>query len=339
MSYRIFLTGAGIASEAREMLRQHGCVVDGGSPEDTVSDLVRQVGELDPHGLIVRQGKITREVQKAAPSLRVICKHGVGVDNIDVEAASERGVPVLFTPDANFESAAEHTLALILALARQIPREDRRIRGGVFDKRRYGGLELRGKTLGLIGFGRIGRRVAQLVEPFGMPVLVYHPSATDEPLPGFITKVKAVREVLRDADVVSLHCPLTPETRGLINERTIGLMKEGAFVVNTSRGGVVEEADLVAAIRSGRIAGAGLDVFQEEPLSPNHPLLELDTVVVTTHVAGVSDASFRNMGLEAVNHVLSVLESREVNRRALLNPTVLAPGVHDGALGRAPARG
>ncbi len=320
MSYRVLLTGAGVASEARESLLKHGCVIEQGDPEDTVPALVRRLHGFDPHGIIVRQGRITREVQEAAPSLRVICKHGVGVDNIDIEAATERGIPVLFTPDANYETAAEHTLALMLSLVRRIPAEDRRIRSGIFDKRGYGGRGLHGTVLGLIGFGRIGRRVAELVEPFGMRVLVYHPTATDESLPWHIAKVTSVEEVLSEADVVSLHCPLTAETRGLISTRTLGLMKEGAFLVNTSRGGVVEEADLVAAIRAGRIAGAALDVFQEEPLPADHPLLELDAVVVTTHVAGVSDVSFRQMGLEAAGHVLTVLDGRPPDRRALLNP-------------------
>jgi len=323
MSHRVLLTGAGIAPEALAVLAQRGCVTEKGDPRDDAPELVRRLGAFDPHALIVRQGEIGREVQQAAPSLRVIVKHGVGLDNIDLEAATDRGVLVLFTPDANFEAVAEHTLALMLALVRQIPAEDRRIRSGVFDKRGYGGVGLKGRTLGLIGFGRIARRVAELVQPFGVRVLAHHPSATDEPLPDHVTKAATVARVLQEADVLSLHCPLTPETRGLIDAGALALMKEGAFLVNTSRGGVVDEAALIAALRSGRIAGAGLDVFQDEPLPADHPLLELDRVVVTSHVAGLSDVSFRQMGLDSVHHALAVLDGRPVDPRALANPAVL----------------
>jgi D-3-phosphoglycerate dehydrogenase len=197
-------------------------------------------------------------------------------------------VPVLFTPGANYESAAEHTVALLLALARRIPDEDRRIRRGTFDKAAYAGLELRGKTLGLVGYGRIGRRVAELVGPFGMRVLAYHPSPAPEALPAHVSEVASLDALLGASDVVSLHCPLTEGTRALIGADALARMKPGAFLVNTSRGGVVVESELTEALRAGRLAGAALDVFAEEPLPAGHPLLELDNVIVTTHVAGVS---------------------------------------------------
>lgn len=180
----------------------------------------------------------------AAQTLRVVCKHGVGTDNIDIEAATALGIPVMFTPFANCESVAEHSLAVILALIRRVALQDRRIRAGVFDKMAYDGVELRGKTLGLVGFGRSARRLCELVAPFGTAVVAYHPSRTEERLPDHVRKVGDVFEVFSAADILSLHCPLTNETRELINEHTIAAMKSGVYLINTSRGGLVNERHL-----------------------------------------------------------------------------------------------
>lgn len=320
MGYRIFVTGSGIVEEARKLLLKEDCIIETGDPKDTPADLVRKLKDFNPDGLIVRQGKITAEVQNAAPQLKVICKHGVGMDNIDAANAAQRGIPVMFTPFANFESAAEHTLALLLSLARRIPQEDQRIRGGVFDKKKYEGLELFEKTLGLIGFGKIGRRFAELIAPFKMNVLVYHPSSTEEPLPDYISKVKHVNDLFPLADIISLHCPLTPKTKGMINKQTIASMKKGVYIINTARGGLVHEDDLVQALQEGQIAGAALDVFEEEPPPAHHPLFKLENVIVTTHVAGMSDNSVKNMGIESAKNVLAVLKGEKLNREALWNP-------------------
>lgn len=323
MSHRVFITGSGIAEEARQLLRQEHCSFEVGDPKDTPDDLVAKLKAFDPDALIVRQGKITAEVQEAAAHLRVICKHGVGIDNIDIAAATRRGIPLMFTPRANFESAAEHTLALILALVRRIPNEDKRIRSGIFDKKKYGGLELFEKTLGIIGFGKIGRRLAELVAPFRMNVAVYHPSGTVEPLPPHIFKVKSVAELFPLADILSLHCPLTPETKGMINKQTIALMKQGVYVINTARGGLVNENDLLPALQAKRVAGAAVDVFEEEPPAVNHPFFSLDNVILSTHVAGMSDNSSKNMGIDAVKNVLAVLNGRPLDMAAVINHEVL----------------
>lgn len=324
MAHRIFLTGSGIAPVAQAYLRDRGCTLVTGEPADSPDDLVRKLSGFDPHALIVRQGKITDAVQAAAPSLAVICKHGVGTDNIDIAAATKRGIPVFYTPRANFESAAEHTLALMLSLVRRIPAHDRRIRSGVFDKKGYDGLELLGKTLGLIGFGQIGRRVAELVAPFRMQVRVYHPSKSGESLPDYIKKVDSPEAVLAEADIISLHCPLTEKTRNLINADTIARMKAGVHLINTARGGLIDEAALEAALRDGRIRGAALDVFETEPPATDHPLFALENVIVTTHVAGVSDNSSINMGMDSAKNVLAVLEDGEIDRMSLKNPEVIS---------------
>jgi D-3-phosphoglycerate dehydrogenase len=166
VTFRVFETGSGIAQEARDYLVERGCVLDRGRPQDSEEELEASLARFDPDALIVRQGRISRRVQMAAARLKVICKHGVGPDNIDIAAATERGIPVLFTPGANSEAAAEHTLALMLALLRRVRAMDHSVRSGAFDKSSYDGLELSGKTVGIIGFGRIGRRLAELLEPF-----------------------------------------------------------------------------------------------------------------------------------------------------------------------------
>lgn len=326
MSYRIFITGSGIAKEAQQLLREENCTFETGDPKDTPADIARKLREFDPHGLIVRQGKINAEVQDAAKSLKVICKHGVGTDNIDVAAATRRGIPVMFTPLANYESVAEHTLALIFALLRRIPLEDKRIRSGVFDKKNYNGQEISGKTLGIIGFGHIGRRLAELAAPFKMEVLVYHPSCTREALPPYISKVKKVEEIFPGADIISLHCPLTPETRGMINRNTIAQMKQGVYIINTARGGIVNEDDLFRALQERRVGGAALDVFEEEPPAADHPLLQLDNAIFTTHVAGASDNSLKNMGVDSVKNVLAVLKGEPPDPESLVNKEALANG-------------
>lgn len=326
MSYRIFITGSGIAKEAQQLLKDENCTFETGDPKDTPADIAEKIRVFNPHGLIVRQGKINAEVQGAARSLKVICKHGVGTDNIDVAEATRRGIPVMFTPLANYESVAEHTLALIFALLRRIPLEDKRIRSGVFDKKNYNGQEISGKTLGIIGFGHIGRRLAELAASFKMEVLVYHPSCTREALPPYISKVKKVEEIFPRADIISLHCPLTPETRGMINRNTIAQMKQGVYIINTARGGIVNEDDLFRALQERRVGGAALDVFEEEPPAADYPLFQLDNAIFTTHVAGASDNSLRNMGVDSVKNVLAVLKGEPPDPESLVNKEALANG-------------
>jgi D-3-phosphoglycerate dehydrogenase len=328
MRYRVFVTGSGIAAEARQLLQDEQCLVETGDPADTPADLARKLRDFAPDALIVRQGQITADVQDAAPGLRVICKHGVGMDNIDRAHATRRAIPVLFTPDANFESTAEHTLALLLSIVRRIPREDARIRRGVFDKKSYDGLELAGKSLAVVGYGKIARRVCELVAPFRVSVRVYHPSNRPEPLPPHVTKVDRLDDLWPSADLVSLHCPLTPETRRLVNRDTIARMPRGVHIVNTARGALVDEADLIMALRDGHVAGAAIDVFEEEPPPANHPFFGLDTVIFSPHVGGMSDNSVLNMGLESARHVLAVLKGEPPPRRAVWNTEVLDAAKH-----------
>lgn len=322
MSYRIFIAGSGIAAKAQQYLRDEDCTFEVGDPKDTPQDIAQRVRAFSPDAIIVRQGKITADVQNAAATLRAICKHGVGTDNIDVDAATKRGIPVMFTPLANYESVAEHTLALILSLFRRITVENERIRKGVFDKGKYAGLELWGKTLAIVGFGHVGRRLSELVAPFRVKVVVYHPSCTIETLPEHVSKVQGLEDALPGADIVTLHCPLTPQTRGLINRHTIAQMKHGVYIVNTARGGIVNETDLLDGLQDGRVGGAALDVFEVEPPASSNPLVRMDNIVFTSHVAGVSDNSYLNMGMNSVRNVLAVLKGEPLDIASVINREV-----------------
>lgn len=323
MAYRVFLTGSGIAAEAVAYLQNEDCIVEVGDPRDSSEDLIRKFKAFNPDGIIVRQGKITAEVQDAAPNLRIISKHGVGTDNIDKEAATQRGIPVTYTPNANFEAVAQHTLALILSLVRRIPSEDKRIRSGIFDKKGYDGEELTGKTLGLIGFGNIARQLAKLVGPLGMEVVVYHPSNTTEELLPHISKADSPAAVFSDADILSIHSPLTSETRNLVNNETIAAMKPGGYIINTARGGIVNEADLHDALQSGHLSGAALDAFEKEPPETDNPLFKLESIIFTTHIGGMSNKSFRNMGFQSSDNLLTVLKGAALNPDVVVNKEVL----------------
>jgi len=323
MNFRIFITGSGISEKAQQLLIDENCIFEVGDPKDTSEDIACKLRKFNPDGIIVRQGKITRMVLESASNLKVICKHGVGTDNIDIDAASKKGIPVFYTPMANYESVAEHTLALILALIRRIPNQDASIRNGKFEKSKFDGLELLGKYLGIVGFGRIGRRLAELVAPFKMKVIVYHPSNTKEILQPYIKKVQHPEVLYAQADIISLHCSLTPDTKNMINEHSIRQMKPGVMIINTARGGIINETDLFYALREKRISGAALDVFEDEPPRPDNPLFQLNKTIYTSHVAGISDNSFITMGIQSVNNLLSLLKGKPVDVNSVINKEVL----------------
>lgn len=323
---RIFITGSALAEEARALLSRRECVCSFGSESDTSHDIAEKLAAFQPDGLIVRKGTINAAVIAAAPTLKAISKHGVGVDNIDVEAATRRGIPVMITATANCESVAEHALALILALARRIPAQDRKVRQGIWDRSEQSGEDLRGKTLGLVGFGRTARRLAEFVGPLNIHVLYFDPHVAPSPH-GAAERVQDLRDLLRRADIVSIHCPLTHETRRLIGREEFASMKPESWIVNTARGAVIDETALVEALRDRRIAGAALDTFAKEPPDPTNPLFEMDNVVVSAHVGGLSRSSFRNMGVGAVENILTVLEGRMPEHGCLMNPEVFHAGI------------
>lgn len=253
-------------------------------PDLSEAGLPEAIGPYD--ALIVRsQTKVTADVLERAEHLKVIGRAGIGLDNVDVEAATRRGVMVVNAPQSNIVSAAEHTWALLLAQARNVPQAHAALKAGRWDRTRFQGVELHGKTLGVVGLGRIGSMVAHRALAFGMRVVAFDPYVSrDRARQLGVDLVPSLEALLVQADFLTIHLPRTAETEGLIGRREFDLMKEGVRIVNTSRGGIVDERALVECLRNERVAGAALDVFSLEPPPPAHPLLAFDHVVVTPHL-------------------------------------------------------
>ncbi|MHA1549014.1 MAG: hydroxyacid dehydrogenase [Alphaproteobacteria bacterium] len=263
--------------------------------------------------VIVRLYVVRREDLERSPRLKVIAKHGVGVDNIDVAAAAEKGVPVVYTPIAKSNAVAEHAIALMLALARQIDPAAQAIREGRFsDRSQYQGVELAGKTLGVIGLGRIGMRVSEIAAlGLGLKVVAYDPFLAEQPKGAPVALADSMAAVVRQADFLTLHVPLTSATRHLIDGETLRLMKSGCRIVNTSRGAVVDERALVKALTEGWIAGAALDVFEKEPIPRDHPLVTAPNILLTPHISSSTKESLDRMAVDAAQGVLDVLGGRD----------------------------
>ncbi|MHC4914629.1 MAG: phosphoglycerate dehydrogenase [Planctomycetota bacterium] len=300
-----------MSAKVEDILKEAGIevVVEVKKPED---ELVGLVSDVD--GVIVRSAtKITPRVLESAPRLRVIGRAGVGVDNIDVPAATAKGVVVMNTPFGNTTSAAEHSVAMLLALARNIPRADQKLRGGKWDKKSFTGVELSNKTLGVIGLGKIGQKVARAARGLDMNVLAFDPFITSDRAKDLDVELAEVDEVLAGADFLTLHVPLNDKTRNLINEKTRAKMKPTARIINVSRGGVVDEEALCAALKEGRVAGAALDVWGQEPLTES-PLFDLPNVVATPHLgASTEEAQERVAEDVAKQFVTFFREGRAVN--------------------------
>jgi len=261
----------------------------------------------DADAVIVRSStRITRAALARADRLKVIGRAGVGVDNIDVAAATERGIAVLNAPSGNTVSAAELTMALLLAVVRRVAAADRSMRAGEWDRKRFQGTELCGKTLGLVGAGRIGSEVARRARAFAMRVMAYDPYLTEERARALEIELAALDDVLDRADVLSLHVPLTESTRGLIGGEELARMKAGAIVLNASRGGVLDQDALIRAL-DANLGGAGLDVYAEEPLPADHPLRARDDVVLTPHLGAATAEARYNVAREVADGVRDAL--------------------------------
>jgi D-3-phosphoglycerate dehydrogenase len=273
---------------------------------DFECDLEDRIGEYD--AIIVRSGtRLTRELIERADRLRVIGRAGVGVDNVDVDAASERGIVVANAPQSTVVSAAEHTLGLVLALSRNIPQAHAALKEGRWERSRFAGVELAGKTLGLVGFGRIGQQVARRAGGLEMRVVAHDPYVTPERFRALgVERAASLGALLAEADYVSLHLTLTSETRGLLGQDELARAKSGVRIVNVARGELVDEEALAEAIRSGAVAGAALDVFSAEPYSG--PLLELENVVVTPHLGASTEEAQDRAGVIVAEQVAAALE-------------------------------
>ena len=273
--------------------------------------LIQEVKEVD--GIIIRvNGKVTRKMMEAAPGLKVIGRHGVGVENVDLEAATEKGIWVVNTPDANDISVAEHFFGLALILSKMLKKGEMALREGRWEARyQYIGNELHGKTLGILGFGRIGKAVGRIgYKGFDMKVL-YYDALRYEEVEKEIEAVKAnLEEVMSRSDFISINLPMLPVTKGLIGEREFGMMRPTAYIINLARGPIWDEKALYKVLKEGRIAGAGADVFEVEPAAKEHPLFQLENFIGTPHSAAHTEEALRRMSLVAVD-ILRVLEGKE----------------------------
>jgi D-3-phosphoglycerate dehydrogenase len=266
--------------------------------------------------------KMTAHVIEELKCCRIIARYGIGVDNVDLAAATKSKILVTNVPDYCIDEVSDHTLALLLALARRITVADGAVKAGAWDVVAHAGIRrLRGQTLGLLGFGKIAKAMASKVQPLGMKVLVYDPYLETELVSRYGVEAVSLDKLLAEADAISIHVPLSPETRNLIGERELALMKSAAFLINTSRGGIVDEQALAAALKEGQLGGAALDVLSVEPPPADHPLRQAPNIILTPHLAFYSRESVIELQTKAAEEVARALKGEPP--RSPVNPGVL----------------
>ncbi len=308
-----------IAPEGVEILKEAGIEVEerlGLSPQE----LLEAIKGVD--GLVIRSNtKVNQEVVDAADRLKVVGRAGTGLDNVDIPACNKKGIVVMNTPGGNTNSAAEHTIAMMMALSRHIPQATASMKAGKWEKKKFQGQEVAGKTLGIIGSGRIGTIVCQIAQGMKMKTLAYDPYARAEVLEKFGIELVDLDTLLEKADYISVHTPLTDETRGMLNKELFDRMKDGAMVLNCARGGIVNEKDLYDALTGGRLGGAALDVFENEPTTLEHPLLALDNFICTPHLGASTREAQENVAVAVARQIADYLTRGEV-RNAVNVPSV-----------------
>lgn len=300
-----------LIEEELKILKDHAQVSVIGSTEH---DAILK-GTADADVILVVYAKITREIIESARNLRGIIKYGVGVDNIDVETATRLGIIVANVPDYAVETVADHAMGLLLALSRRIMVADRMMRSRSLGSwasppTTLKGVDLKGKCLGLLGVGRIGRAVSERAKGFGMSVVAFDPYVPKEMGREMGVELMTFDQVLEKSDFISIHSPLTEETRAMINEKSIAKMKDGVIIINTARGPLIDHAALVVALKSGKVGGAGLDVLQSEPPSPDDPVFSFDNVVLTPHIAYYTSEAIGRLEMSAVGHAIDILQGK-----------------------------
>ncbi len=317
----VLVTAATVSELAQQLLREGGADVEfmpGAVDEDA---LVAALARGNVAAVLLRGSPpLTERVFAAARGLKIVAKHGAGVDSVDLASATRHGVAVMVAGGANADAVAEHALTLMLCLSREIPRFDRETRRGAWRDLKHFTREFHTLTVGIVGYGQIGERTARLVRACGAQVLIH--TRSQPVLPEGVTVEPDLERLLERVDVLSLHCPLTDKTRGMIGAAQFARMKPGAFVVNTARGPVIDEPALVEALKSGRIAGAGLDTFAAEPPDAANPLFALPNVLVTPHIAAATTDAMVRMGTIAASNIVSYLRGEVYEKRNFLNPEV-----------------
>lgn len=321
----ILVTGPDLDPAAAKLVSDHGFKTvhtPAYADSSVIAELLQKTGA---EGILSRMGRLDATVMDAAPQLKVISKHGVGVDNIDLVAASERGIPVIVATGANAVSVAEHAIALLLSCSKRVLPLDSGLRAGRWEKPGFAGRELAGSTFALVGMGSIAQATGRIAQGLGLNLLGYDPFASDELFAAHgVERAASFQALLQRADILSLHCPLTDQTRGILNADALSKMPKGAYVVNTARGGLIDEGALMAAIRSGHIAGAGLDTFAAEPPAADHPFFSEPAIVLTPHIGGVTRQAGARVGCEAVRGILQVLSGETVSPVRIANRALLA---------------
>jgi D-3-phosphoglycerate dehydrogenase len=313
------LVSDSLSKQGVELLEKAGftVVVKTKLPKD---ELFKEIKDAD--GLIVRSGtKVTAELIAAAERLKVIGRAGSGLDNVDTPAATRRGIVVMNTPGGNTVTTAEHTMSMICAMSRRIPQATASMKAGRWEKEKFMGVELYNKVLGIVGVGQIGGYLAKLAQGLGMNVVAYDPYLSEERAQKMGIAILELDELFGSADVISVHTPLTPETKGIINAQAIAKMKPGVMIVNCARGGIVHEGDLVEALKSKRVAAAAFDVFEEEPVKPDHPLLSLDNVICTPHIGASTTEAQENVAVGIAEQIVDYF-TKGIARGAVNIPSV-----------------
>lgn len=283
-------------------------------------ELLKEVKDAD--GLIVRSGtKVTAEVIAAAEHLKVVGRAGSGLDNVDTPAATRRGIVVMNTPGGNTVTTAEHTMAMIFSMSRRIPQATASTKAGKWEKEKFMGVELQGKTLGIVGVGQIGGYLTKLAQGIGMHVVAYDPYLAPERAEKMGVAIVALDELFRRSDVISVHTPLTPETKGLINAQAVAKMKPGVMIANCARGGIVHEGDLCEALKSKRVAAAAFDVFEEEPVKPDNPLLALENFICSPHIGASTTEAQENVAVGIAEQIVEYF-TKGIARGAVNIPSV-----------------
>ena len=305
----VIMTAPRLAPPAVALIEGAGATLHYMKPYPSAADVAALAARVGAVAILSRQGPVTAAVMAAIPGLKIVARHGVGVDDVDLAEAARRGIIVTRAPGSNSQAVAEHPMALLLALAKDLPGLSAGVAAGGWRAADARVRDIAGMRLGLLGCGAIGRTVGGLAGMFGMVVAMFDPHGAD--VPG-IARVSTLPALLMASDVLSLHLPLLPTTRNIIGAAELALLPPGAFVINTARGGLVDEGALLGALEAGHVAGAGLDVFEDEPPRPDHPLRRHPRVIATPHVAGVTDQSLINMGVMAAECIVAVLQGRPV---------------------------
>jgi D-3-phosphoglycerate dehydrogenase / 2-oxoglutarate reductase len=310
-----------LSKQGVEILQKGGLTVEV-KTKMTKEELLREIKRYD--GLIVRSGtKVTADVLGVADKLRIIGRAGSGLDNVDIVTATKRGIVVMNTPGGNTVTTAEHTLAMIFALVRKIPQATASMKDGKWEKERFMGTELYNKNLGIVGMGQIGGHLAKLAQGVLMNVIAYDPYLAEDQARKMGVEMMTLPELFRRADIITVHTPLTPETKNIINSETIATMKDGVKIINCARGGIINEKDLVVALKTGKVAGAAFDVFEEEPIKADHPLLSLENFIGTPHIGASTTEAQENVAIGIAEQIVDYL-TKGIARGAVNVPSVPA---------------